>query len=54
VWSAAGLTQTKSPHSGKRSALAQAAGSRLGETANRGLGSFANSRLGEVISPSAR
>jgi len=51
VWPAAGLAQARGLHSSEGSALAQAAGSRLGETAIEGLGSFAKARLGEAISP---
>ena len=51
MWSAVGLAQARSPRSGDRSVLAQTAGSRLGETANRGPGGFTNSHLGESISP---
>jgi len=40
MWSASGLAQARSPRSGERSTLAQVAGSRLGETANRVLGRF--------------
>ena len=40
VRSASGLAQVRSPRLGEGTALAQAAGSRLGETANRGLGRF--------------
>ncbi|QCE14411.1 hypothetical protein DEO72_LG11g1411 [Vigna unguiculata] len=40
MWSASGLAQARSPRSGERSDLAQAVGSRLGETANRGPGRF--------------
>jgi len=40
-----------SPRSGERSALAQATDSRLGETAPIPLEGFANSRLGEAVSP---
>ena len=46
-----GLAQAGSPRSGERSALAQAADSRLGETATIPLEGFANSRLGEAVSP---
>jgi len=46
-----GLAQAGSPRSGERSALAQAADSRLGETATMPLEGFANSRLGEAVSP---
>ncbi|QCE00067.1 hypothetical protein DEO72_LG7g1353 [Vigna unguiculata] len=46
-----GLAQAGSPRSGERSDLAQAADSRLGETAIVPLEGFANSRLGEAVSP---
>jgi len=47
----AGLAQARDPRSGEGSALAQAAGSRLGKIASRGLGVFARARSGEAISP---
>jgi len=34
---------------GKRSALAQVAGSRLGETTTKAMGDFSSARLGEAI-----
>jgi len=46
-----GLAQTGCPRSGERTALAQAADSRLGEAATMPLEGFANSRLGEAVSP---
>jgi len=49
VWPAASLAQVRSPRLGERSALAQAANSRLGEIVIEGLGGFANARLGEAI-----
>jgi len=51
MWAAADLAQARDPRSGEGSALAQVAGSRLGETATEGVGSFAKVRLGEAISP---
>jgi len=49
----AGLAQARDPRSGKRNALAQAAGSCLGDTASRGPGSFSLktqfTRLGEYL-----
>jgi len=45
------LAQARGPRSGERSALAQAASSRLGETTTEALGEFAGARLGEAISP---
>jgi len=50
VWSASSLAQARNPRLGKRSALAQAAGSHLGRTVNKGPEGFTNSRLGKVIS----
>jgi len=38
VWPVVDLAQARSPRSGERNALAQAADSRLGETTNRVLG----------------
>jgi len=46
----AGLAQARDLRLGEGSALVQAAGSRLGETASRGLGVFARARSGEAIS----
>jgi len=46
-----GLVQAGSPRLGERSALAQAADSRLGETTTVPLEGFANSRLGKAVSP---
>ncbi|QCD84182.1 hypothetical protein DEO72_LG2g4532 [Vigna unguiculata] len=46
-----GLAQAGSPRSGERSALVQTANSRLGEIVTVTLGNFADSRLGEAISP---
>ena len=43
--------KTGNPRSSERSALAQAADSRLGETTPISLEGFANSRLGEAVSP---
>jgi len=37
MWSVANLAQARSPRSGERSALAQAADSRLGETVTEAL-----------------
>jgi len=45
VRSASGLTQAKSPRSGERIGLAQAADSRLGETPNIGPGRFCKCSL---------
>jgi len=49
VWPAVSLAQGRSPRSGERSALAQAASSRLDEIAIEALRGFANTRLGETI-----
>jgi len=46
-----GLVQAGSPRLGERSALTQAADSRLGETATVPLEDFASSRLGKAVSP---
>ena len=50
MWPATSLAQARSPRSGERSALAQAACSRLGETATEALRGFANAHSGEAIS----
>ena len=48
MWPAADLAQVRSPHSGERSPLAQAADSRLGKIATKALRNFSNARLGEA------
>jgi len=47
VGPAADLAQARSPRSGERSLLAQAADSRLGKIAIEALGGFLHTRLGE-------
>jgi len=45
------LAQAKSPRSGERSPLAQAANSCLGEIATEAVRGFSHARLGEAITP---
>jgi len=49
MWPATDLAQARSPRLGERSVLTQAADSRLGEIATKGLGGFVNARLGATL-----